>query len=468
MRSVKCLSTVLAVLCLLFSGCASHSSTEVQNTDPTDSVLSSPSNSVSEEKHSSEDDRPRVFTGKSFDSVEALCTWLSPKGFTESDAVRWLDGRSYGRDFVYARSMVKEVETGHYGIGIPCIDGNSVIDIKEGSTPIKFTDYDYCFGISYNCSFSDWDFEVTRINIEPTTEKLWAEDYDFDEQKILECIWQYGIYYPYYQNGRRATAETITIGDRSVLALQVNNRDVFRMIFFYDGEAVEIKTVGQGFLPTELLVRFDFQYAYPKITALGSVEEQTGKNSFFDFEVRTLSDFVSAAQTFSDEELNTYLAGGDGMFSYADCGIKTREDMNALLSVFEERGLFVCDSCDEYGLMYYGETKTFRSYYRIGKLNVQFDYLSPEQMQAFYNELGGSGYYQELKGAISWQGRGKSWWYNTAEKSYVLEDGDKNLVITFTGEDTVRLEAQDREAKSWFRDEVSKKFELVNDRTQFQ
>lgn len=459
MRKFTILTALLLAALLVLSAC----------NDPVPSVTpSESSNAKSEEK---EVDWGTVHTypyGEAdkvhFENMDLFLAWFEvSNGLSKSQAYRrlWISQKSEQTQLF---ALLANVEKGLYPLGVPQIDGVSIVD-TEHRGPIRFTSDGSTFIEVYECEAEGRSFTVQR--------------WQLPEGELSN---QEGILADYASKMTKTNSETAEIGEIEDVAIlgekvpgirvQYKDDDFAFMLLLIEGSLVKIKTY-DGFLPDELLSRFDFRYVYTQNILLGSTDEETGKNGFFDISTRGLDELVLAEKELSDEEMEAFLAGNEGRRSYAFGGLKTREDLDAFLGKLEERGLYVPNDYDEYGLRYYGDSDWISVWYRMGGTNVQFDYLATvEQFEEAYKVITETLDYAERKGAAGWKDYGHGvWFYSETEDAFCFllsqEGTECGMMITVSGEDTVHLK-EEKSPLRWFRETFSGKFTSVTDRAQFE
>ena len=148
--------------------------------------------------------------------------------------------------------------------------------------------------------------------------------------------------------------------------------------------------------------------------------------------------------------------------------------MDAFLGKLEERGLYIPNDYDEYGLRYYGASDWISVWYRMSGTNVQFDYftMTAEQVIEVRNAVLEASDYKQCKGgAVFWKDYDNGeWFYSEAEDAFFFlfyQEDESCLMITVSGEDGVHLKEETRPLR-WFGETFSEKFTSVTDRAQFK
>ena len=382
-----------------------------------------------------------------FQTAQELAQWIYPDGIgasaaelycKEGNLMRLFDAIECGRAFVYDFTLA---------------DGSSLLD-ENG---VAVLDYQTFPTIRYDCEMNGQSYTVNvRYNVNKEPEA------DF----LASCLHPWGHI---GDENFEIVEESLSFSGKTVKAARVTDLESGSQTLFlsYDRNVVvEFRNYGGSPFSQAQLSKLRMKPLFPG-ALLGSTDEKTGKNGFFDIGVCGIDELILAEKELNDEELEAFLAGSDGRFSYAEGGIRTREDVTALLAALEEQKVFHSTECDEYGLMYFGDTKRIRTYYRLGGLNVQFDYLTTvEQLEEAYRVVEGFEDYTYRKGGVYWK-EGYlmcDWFHCESEGAYILLY--EGLMITVTGEDVAHFEEEG--CSRWFKETVADKFHLVTDRAQFK
>ncbi|MBQ8215070.1 MAG: hypothetical protein IJZ33_02285 [Clostridia bacterium] len=427
-REFRLFCVLLLVLALVLSSCAV------------------PAASTDRQSPSLSEDGVWDFVIAHFQTAQELARWIYPDGLGASEAelyckagylMQLFDAIECGRAFVYDLTLT---------------NGSSPL-VKNGAAVLNYQTFPT---IRYDCKTKGKGYSVkVRYNVNKEPEA------DF----LASCLQRWGHI---GDENFEIVEESLSFSGKTVKAARVTDLESGSQTLFlsYDRNVVvEFRNYGGSPFSQAQLSKLRMKPLFPG-ALLGSTDEKTGKNGFFDIGVCGIDELILAEKELSDEELEAFLAGSDGRFSYAEGGIKTREDVTALLAALEEQKVFHSTECDEYGLMYFGDTKRIRTYYRLGGLNVQFDYLTTvEQLEEAYRVVEGSEDYTHRKGGVYWKEYPMwEWFHCESEGAYILLY--EGLMITVTGEDVAHFEEKER--NRWFRETVADKFHLVSDRAQFE
>lgn len=427
-REFRLFCVLLLVLALVLSSCAV------------------PAASTDRQSPSLSEDGVWDFVIAHFQTAQELARWIYPDGLGASEAelyckagylMQLFDAIECGRAFVYDLTLT---------------NGSSPL-VKNGAAVLNYQTFPT---IRYDCKTKGKGYSVkVRYNVNKEPEA------DF----LASCLQRWGHI---GDENFEIVEESLSFSGKTVKAARVTDLESGSQTLFlsYDRNVVvEFRNYGGSPFSQAQLSKLRMKPLFPG-ALLGSTDEKTGKNGFFDIGVCGIDELILAEKELSDEELEAFLAGSDGRFSYAEGGIRTREDVTALLAALEEQKVFHSTECDEYGLMYFGDTKRIRTYYRLGGLNVQFDYLTTvEQLEEAYRVVEGSEDYTHRKGGVYWKEYPMwEWFHCESEGAYILLY--EGLMITVTGEDVAHFEEKER--NRWFRETVADKFHLVSDRAQFE
>lgn len=427
-REFRLFCVLLLVLALVLSSCAV------------------PAASTDRQSPSLSEDGVWDFVIARFQTAQELARWIYPDGLGASEAelyckagylMQLFDAIECGRAFVYDLTLT---------------NGSSPL-VKNGAAVLNYQTFPT---IRYDCKTKGKGYSVkVRYNVNKEPEA------DF----LASCLQRWGHI---GDENFEIVEESLSFSGKTVKAARVTDLESGSQTLFlsYDRNVVvEFRNYGGSPFSQAQLSKLRMKPLFPG-ALLGSTDEKTGKNGFFDIGVCGIDELILAEKELNDEELEAFLAGSDGRFSYAEGGIKTREDVTALLAALEEQKVFHSTECDEYGLMYFGDTKRIRTYYRLGGLNVQFDYLTTvEQLEEAYRVVEGSEDYTHRKGGVYWKEYPMwEWFHCESEGAYILLY--EGLMITVTGEDVAHFEEKER--NRWFRETVADKFHLVSDRAQFE
>ena len=129
-----------------------------------------------------------------------------------------------------------------------------------------------------------------------------------------------------------------------------------------------------------LLGSCSFKPILREMTVLGSESEGNGKNEFSNATVYSVKEFLNAHESYTDEQLEEFLDIGtpQGYFPYSAHGCTSREDMGEMINTIEACGFYTVDECDDFGLIYFYDTKQYRTFFKRGEVTYRFDYV-PEQ-----------------------------------------------------------------------------------------
>ena len=427
-REFRLFCVLLLVLALVLSSCAV------------------PAASTDRQSPSLSEDGVWDFVIARFQTAQELARWIYPDGLGASEAelyckagylMQLFDAIECGRAFVYDLTLT---------------NGSSPL-VKNGAAVLNYQTFPT---IRYDCKTKGKGYSVkVRYNVNKEPEA------DF----LASCLQRWGHI---GDENFEIVEESLSFSGKTVKAARVTDLESGSQTLFlsYDRNVVvEFRNYGGSPFSQAQLSKLRMKPLFPG-ALLGSTDEKTGKNGFFDIGVCGIDELILAEKELNDEELEAFLAGSDGRFSYAEGGIRTREDVTALLAALEEQKVFHSTECDEYGLMYFGDTKRIRTYYRLGGLNVQFDYLTTvEQLEEAYRVVEGSEDYTHRKGGVYWKEYPMwEWFHCESEGAYILLY--EGLMITVTGEDVAHFEEKER--NRWFRETVADKFHLVSDRAQFE
>ena len=292
-----------------------------------------------------------------FKTSEELHEWLSVKPFDKHGflaEVRYWIERQENSGW---EQCWKGLESGAYRLAVPCFDGvpaSGQINICHGSDP----------DIRYDCTVDEYNFEVRLY---------YATGGKTDDEFIQR-------YVKYPLNKQTAVvyeAESHTVGDRELPVIRAQSSDSQKTIHYFTYDQIKVILYANGTaLPESILEKFSLQYASRKVMALGNNDEKTGQNVFFGAQVHSVDELLDLCNTPNEQKLNAFLtSSGENQFPYDKVGVDSVEGLQELIETLEANGFYTMDECDDWGVLYFYDTKQYRVFFKRGEVTYRFDYM---------------------------------------------------------------------------------------------